>query len=74
MSEFPKPIIVLINDITVTSGTGIVHRAWLRIATESTKIAMPEARIDLLSDAGASYFPVKLPEEIIFYSSLSGQR
>lgn len=55
---YPKPYIALMNGVVMGGGMGIsqgAHRTGgLRVVTSSTKMAMPETRIGLFPDVGAS--------------------
>lgn len=57
--EFPKPYVVFMDGIVMGGGMGIAgHGAAnsLRIATERSKIAMPETNIGLFPDVGGGWF------------------
>lgn len=51
---FPKPVIVIADGITMGGGLGIAAGADIRIATESTRMAMPETRIGFFPDVGST--------------------
>ena len=70
--KFPKPVIVLLDGITMGGGMGLAQGAWLRVATERAKLAMPETRIGLVPDVGASHFLSRLPAGMALYLALSG--
>jgi enoyl-CoA hydratase len=50
----PKPVIVIANGITMGGGLGIASGADWVIATEETRMAMPETRIGFFPDVGAT--------------------
>ena len=52
--RFPKPIMVLADGITMGGGLGLAAGAGLVIATEKTRMAMPETQIGFFPDVGAS--------------------
>ena len=52
--EFPKPVVVLADGVTMGGGLGLAAGADLVIATESTRIALPETRIGFFPDVGAT--------------------
>lgn len=70
--HFPKPYIALSNGITMGGGVGISLHGSHRIATEDFIFAMPEMRIGLTTDIGASYLLSRLPKPIGLYLALSG--
>lgn len=52
--EFPKPVIVLADGVTMGGGLGLAAGADLIIATERTRMALPETRIGFIPDVGAT--------------------
>jgi enoyl-CoA hydratase/carnithine racemase len=72
LHTFPKPVIALLDGITMGGGMGLGQAARLRIVTERTKIAMPETRIGFLPDVGATRFLSVMPAEIELYLGLTG--
>ena len=72
LHTFSKPIVALLDGVTMGGGMGLGQAAGLRIATSRTKIAMPETRIGLLPDVGATYFLAKMPAELALYVGLTG--
>jgi 3-hydroxyisobutyryl-CoA hydrolase len=55
-------------------GVGISMYSKFRVATENSMFAMPEAKIGLFTDVGASYFLSRLRDNIGLYLGLTGQR
>jgi len=55
-------------------GVGISIFAPIKIATENTVFAMPEAKIGFFTDIGASHFLPRLKKKIGFYLALTGAR
>ncbi len=51
---FPKPVVVLADGVTMGGGLGLAAGADLVIATERTRIALPETRIGFFPDIGAT--------------------
>jgi enoyl-CoA hydratase/carnithine racemase len=72
LHTFPKPIVALMDGVTMGGGMGLVQGVPLRIATERSRIAMPEARIGLIPDVGATYFLNRMPIELTLYVGLTG--
>ncbi|MGO9138999.1 MAG: enoyl-CoA hydratase/isomerase family protein [Syntrophales bacterium] len=50
----PKPVIVIADGVTMGGGLGIASGADWVIATEKTRMAMPETRIGFFPDVGAT--------------------
>ncbi|MCC8391252.1 enoyl-CoA hydratase/isomerase family protein [Paraburkholderia sp. MMS20-SJTR3] len=73
---YPKPYIALMNGIVMGGGMGIsqgAHRTGgLRVVTQSTQMAMPETRIGLFPDVGASWFLARTPGALGRYLAVTG--
>jgi enoyl-CoA hydratase len=52
--EFPKPVMVLADGITMGGGLGLTAGADFVVATEHTRMAMPETQIGFFPDVGSS--------------------
>lgn len=50
----PKPVVVMAHGITMGGGLGLAAGADLVLATEQTRMAMPETRIGFFPDVGAT--------------------
>ncbi|MFP6561548.1 enoyl-CoA hydratase/isomerase family protein [Paraburkholderia sp. B3] len=72
LHTFPKPVVALLDGVTMGGGMGLGQGAALRVATSRTKIAMPETRIGLLPDVGATHFLSVMPVETELYVGLTG--
>ncbi|MDG0025787.1 enoyl-CoA hydratase/isomerase family protein [Trinickia sp. Y13] len=72
LHAFPKPIVALADGITMGGGMGLAQAAALRVATERSKIAMPETRIGFVPDVGATRFLSVMPVELSLYVGLTG--
>ncbi len=74
--RYPKPYVVFMDGIVMGGGMGIAgHGAAgsLRIATERTKMAMPETAIGLFPDVGGGWFLARCPGRMGEYLALTGQ-
>jgi enoyl-CoA hydratase/carnithine racemase len=72
LHTFSKPVVALLDGVTMGGGMGLGQGATLRVATSRTKIAMPETRIGLLPDVGATHFLSVMPVETELYVGLTG--
>ncbi|OAJ56323.1 3-hydroxyisobutyryl-CoA hydrolase [Paraburkholderia ginsengiterrae] len=74
---YPKPYIALMNGVVMGGGMGIsqgAHRTGgLRVVTGSTRMAMPETRIGLFPDVGASWFLARTPGALGRYLAVTGE-
>ncbi len=74
--SYPKPYIALMQGVVMGGGMGISlaarHTGGLRIVTDSTKMAMPETRIGLFPDVGASWFLARIPTALGHYLAVTG--
>ena len=52
--QCPKPVVVLAHGITMGGGLGLAAGADLVVATEATRMAMPETRIGFFPDVGGT--------------------
>jgi len=71
---YAKPIVAVMDGITMGGGVGVSLPCRYRIATENTKFAMPETGIGLFPDVGAGWYLSRLPGRIGQYLALTGQR
>lgn len=69
---YPKPLIVWGNGIVMGGGLGLMAGGGQRVATETTRIAMPEITIGLYPDIGASWFLNRMPPGVGAYLGLTG--
>lgn len=71
---YPKPIISLMDGITMGGGFGIAGNTQYRVCTENTVFAMPETRIGFFTDVGCVYHLNKLnPRELGRYLIVTGE-
>jgi len=74
LQRYPKPIVAVMDGITMGGGVGISRPARFRIATERTLWAMPEGDIGLFPDVGCGWWLPRLPGEIGTWLALTGAR
>lgn len=70
--HYPKPYVALLNGIVMGGGMGIAQGSRMRIATDRTRMAMPEVGIGFFPDVGASFFLSRLPGALGAYLGLTG--
>jgi len=71
---FPKPVITVMDGVTMGGGVGISWPATYRIATERTLFAMPETGIGLFPDVGGGWFLPRLHGASGVWLALTGAR
>jgi len=75
LSNFNKPIVSIMNGITMGGGVGLAIHTPFRIATEDTIFAMPEMDIGFSPDVGTSFALNKiLPYSLGWYLALTGEK
>ena len=71
---YPKPVVVIMDGITMGGGVGLAAPAAYRVATERTTFAMPETGIGLFPDVGGGWFLPRMPGHIGLWLALTGAR
>lgn len=69
--SYTKPIICCGDGLVMGGGLGLLAASSHRIVTENSRLAMPEIKIGLYPDVGATYFLGKLPEKLGLYIGLT---
>lgn len=73
LSTYNKPIVAMLNGITMGGGAGLSIHNPFRVACEETKFAMPEAHIGFFTDVGMSFYMNKLDYNLGYYLLLTGE-
>lgn len=73
IAEYPKPIVVFADGITMGGGIGLAGHAAVRIVTERSRLAMPETRIGFTPDVGGTWLLGRAPGRLGEYFGLTGQ-
>jgi enoyl-CoA hydratase len=71
---YAKPIVAFMDGVTMGGGVGISQPARFRVATENTRLAMPESGIGLFPDVGGGWHLSRLPGRVGVYLALTGAR
>ncbi|OYU70246.1 MAG: enoyl-CoA hydratase [Alphaproteobacteria bacterium PA2] len=72
--EYPKPIVTVMDGVTMGGGVGLAAPSRYRVATERTTFAMPETGIGLFPDVGGGWFLPRMPGHIGMWLALTGAR
>ena len=70
--SYRKPIICIGRGIVMGGGLGLMAGASHRVATETTRIAMPEITIGLFPDVGGTWFLNRMPYGLGNFFALTG--
>ncbi|MEM1088565.1 MAG: enoyl-CoA hydratase/isomerase family protein [Pseudomonadota bacterium] len=74
IEAFPKPLLALMDGVTMGGGVGLSVHGSHRVATERTVFAMPETGIGLFPDVGGGWFLPRLRGELGTWLALTGAR
>ncbi len=72
--RYPKPVVAVMDGVTMGGGVGLSAPTRWRIATERTVWAMPEADIGLFPDVGAGWMLARLAAGAGAWLALTGAR
>jgi enoyl-CoA hydratase len=72
--DYPKPVVTVMDGVTMGGGVGLAMPSRYRIATERTNFAMPETGIGLFPDVGGGWHLPRLPGETGLWLALTGAR
>ena len=71
---YDKPTVAIMDGVTMGGGVGISLPCDYRIATENTRLAMPETGIGLFPDVGGGWYLSRLPGRVGQFMALTGAR
>ena len=71
---YPKPVVAIMDGITMGGGVGISQPAKFRVATENTRFAMPETGIGLFPDVGGGWYLSRIGGRLGQFLALTGAR
>jgi enoyl-CoA hydratase/carnithine racemase len=69
---YPKPILCWGHGIVMGGGIGLMAGASHRVATERSRLAMPEIAVGLYPDVGGSWFLNRMPGHLGLFLALTG--
>lgn len=72
MRQLQKPTLALLDGVTMGFGLGLACSTRFRIATEKSRLAMPENNIGLFPDVGFAYLATKMPTAVGRLLALTG--
>ncbi|HEX4197491.1 MAG TPA: enoyl-CoA hydratase/isomerase family protein [Caulobacteraceae bacterium] len=72
--DYPKPVVTIMDGVTMGGGVGLAMPSRYRVATERTNFAMPETGIGLFPDVGGGWHLPRLPGETGLWLALTGAR
>jgi enoyl-CoA hydratase len=71
---YAKPTVAVMDGVTMGGGVGLALPCRYRVATENTRLAMPETAIGLFPDVGGGWYLSRLPGRMGQYLALTGYR
>ena len=71
---YARPVVAFMDGITMGGGVGIAMPAKYRVATENTRLAMPETGIGLFPDVGGGWYLSRLQGRLGQFLALTGAR
>ncbi|KAK0651832.1 3-hydroxyisobutyryl-CoA hydrolase-like protein [Cercophora newfieldiana] len=74
IATYEKPVVAMMDGITMGGGVGLSIHAPFRIATERTMFSMPETTIGFFPDVGASFFLPRMAGSLGTYLALTSER
>ncbi|MFF0203685.1 enoyl-CoA hydratase/isomerase family protein [Streptomyces sp. NPDC005017] len=72
IARCPKPYVALMDGIVMGGGVGVSAHGSVRVATERSRIAMPETGIGFVPDVGGTYLLSRAPGELGTHLALTG--
>jgi enoyl-CoA hydratase len=72
IARYPKPYVAVMDGIVMGGGVGVSAHGSVRIATDRSRIAMPETGIGLVPDVGGTYLLALAPGELGTHLALTG--
>ena len=73
IARYPKPVVAIMDGITMGGGIGLAGHASIRVVTERSRVAMPETRIGFTPDVGGSWLLANAPGELGVHLALNSR-
>lgn len=73
IARYPKPVVAIMDGVTMGGGIGLAGHASIRVVTERSRIAMPETRIGFTPDVGGSWLLARAPGELGVHLALNSR-
>ena len=74
LHDYPKPLVAIMDGVTMGGGVGLSRPCRFRVATERTTFAMPETGIGLFPDVGGGWYLSRMSDHIGLWLALTGAR
>jgi enoyl-CoA hydratase len=74
LHDYAKPLVAVMDGITMGGGVGLSRPCRFRVATERTTFAMPETGIGLFPDVGGGWYLSRMSDHIGLWLALTGAR
>jgi enoyl-CoA hydratase len=73
IARYPKPVVAIMDGITMGGGIGLAGHASIRVVTERSRVAMPETRIGFTPDVGGTWLLGRAPGELGVHLALNSR-
>lgn len=73
IGAYPKPVVVLMDGITMGGGLGLGAHASHRVVTSSSQVAMPEMNIGFFPDVGVTHRLAAAPGQLGLHLALTAR-
>ncbi|MFI4964954.1 MAG: enoyl-CoA hydratase/isomerase family protein [Caulobacterales bacterium] len=74
LHDYRKPLVAVMDGITMGGGVGLSRPCRFRVATERTTFAMPETGIGLFPDVGGGWYLSRMSDHVGLWLALTGAR
>ncbi len=74
IARFPKPVVTVMDGMSMGGGIGLGAHASHRVVTERSVLSMPETRIGFVPDVGGTFLLGRAPGKFGLHLALTGGR